>query len=103
MIKTSVSIEEFRVNLADLVGRVMYGNSRVIVKKYNRDAAVLLSIEDYEKLADPAKRFSKKQWQNKFALIDKIKKRISTKEQDALTLAIADAVSQIRAARKNGE
>ncbi|MDP2672125.1 MAG: type II toxin-antitoxin system prevent-host-death family antitoxin [Candidatus Daviesbacteria bacterium] len=34
----------------------MYGQTRVVIKKYNRDAAVLLSVEEYERLVNPAKR-----------------------------------------------
>ena len=100
--KSIVSIDEFRTNLAELIGRVMYGRDRVIIKKYNKDAAVLLSVEEYEKLVDPAKRFSKKQWENKFALIGKIKERIPESNQDILEDEIASAVKKVRADKING-
>lgn len=100
--KNVVSIDELRTNLAELIGRVMYGRDRVVIKKYNRDAAVLLSIEEYEKLADPAKRFSKKQWENKFALMGKIKERIPEADQKVLEDEIANAVKEVRAAKRSG-
>ncbi len=100
--KSVVSIDEFRTNLAELIGRVMYGRDRVVIKKYNRDAAILMSVQEYEELVDPSKRFSKKQWENKFALIDKIKKRISDKDQDILESEIANAVRELRTVRRNG-
>lgn len=53
MINTNtVSIDELRSNLADIVNRVTYANDRVVVKKYNRNAAILISIDEYEKLID---------------------------------------------------
>lgn len=58
MLNNSVSIDEFRSNLAELIGRVMYGSNIIIIKKYNREAAVVLSVEEYEKLLDPTKRLS---------------------------------------------
>ena len=61
MINNTVSIEEFRVNLADFIGRVMYAKDRVVIKKYNRNAAILLGVDDYEKLLDPTKRLSMSQ------------------------------------------
>lgn len=100
--KSVVSIDEFRTNLAELIGRVMYGRDRVVIKKYNRDAAVLLSVDEYEKLIDPAKRFSKKEWDSKFALIDKIKERIPEVDQEVLEDEIAKAVKEVRAAKRNG-
>lgn len=98
--KSVVSIDEFRTNLADLIGRVMYGRDRIVIKKYNRDAAVLLSVEEYEKLVDPAKRFSKSEWENKFVLMDKVKKRIPEVGQDILETEIADTVKEVRAAKR---
>ncbi len=46
MITNSVSIEEFRSNLAELIGRVMYGKDKIVIKKYNREAAILLSLDE---------------------------------------------------------
>lgn len=100
--KSVVSIDEFRTNLAELVGRVMYGKGRVVIKKYNREAAVLLSVDEYQKLVDPAKKFSKKIWESKFALIDRIKERISERDQDVLEAEIASAVKEVRATKRNG-
>lgn len=100
--KNVVSVDEFRTNLAELIGRVMYAKDHVVIKKYNRDAAILMSVEEYEKLVDPTKRFSKKQLESKFALIDKIKDRIKGVDQDVLDSAIANAVKEVRAARRKG-
>lgn len=47
-----VSIDELRSNLADIVNRVTYAKDKVVVKKYNREAAVLISVEEYEELID---------------------------------------------------
>lgn len=101
--KSVVSIDEFRTNLAELIGRVMYGRDRVVIKKYNRDAAVLLSVDEYEKLVDPAKRFSKSEWNSRFALIDKIKERIPEVDQEILETEIIRAIKEVRAAKRKNE
>lgn len=46
----SVSIDELRSNLADIVNRVTYANDRIVVKKYNRDVAVIISLDEYEEV-----------------------------------------------------
>lgn len=102
MLNNPVSIDEFRSNLAELIGRVMYGKDRIVIKKYNREAAVLLSVDEYEKLVDPAKRFSKSKWDSKFAFIDKIKERVLKVDQNVLEAEIANAVAEVRAAKRNG-
>lgn len=100
MLKNTVSIEEFRVNLADLVGRVMYGKDRVIIKKYNRDAAVLLSVDDYEKLLNPTKRLSKSQWSDAVRKLDSIRVDIPEADPDEIQNEVNQAVQEVRAEEK---
>lgn len=100
MINNSVSVDEFRSNLAELIGKVMYGQGRVMIKKYNREAAILLSVDEYEKLIDPTKRFTKKEWVKKFAVIDEIRDRIPTQDQKRLKEDIARAVREVRAEKR---
>ncbi len=98
--KNVVSIDEFRTNLAELIGKVMYAKDQVIIKKYNREAAILLSLEEYERLIDPTKRFTKEQWSKKFRVIDKIRDRIPEQDQEMLEKEIDGAVREVRAAKK---
>lgn len=100
MIKNSVSVDQLRTNLSQLIGQVMYGNDKVIIKKYNREAAVLLSLDEYEKLVDPTKRFTPQDWQKKFSLMDKIKKRVPKNNQESLAADIEQAIVEVRAQKK---
>lgn len=100
--KNIVSIDELRNNLAELIGRVMYGGDRVMIKKYNREAAVLISVKEYEKLVDPTKRFSKSEWEGKFRLIDRIKERLQKLNQKALEAEIYKTVQEVRALKRKG-
>lgn len=101
MLKNSVSIEEFRVNLADLVGRVMYGQDRVVIKKYNRDAAVLISVEDYKKLLDPTKRLSRSEWNKAVQKLESIRKNIPEADPKFIEKEVNQAVREARAEKKN--
>ena len=84
MINNAVSIDELRSNLSEFIGRVMYGKDRVIIKKYNREAAVLLSLDEYEKLMDPTKRLSKSQWGKAVQKLDGIRAKIPKVDQEIL-------------------
>lgn len=100
MTNTSVSIDEFRSNLADMLGRVMYGKNRIIIKKYNREAAVLLSLDEYEKLLDPTKRLTKKSWQESVEKLDKLREDIPDIDPDVLESEVNRAVIEVRAEKK---
>lgn len=101
MLRNIVSIEELRVHLADLIGRVMYGNDRVIIKKYNRDAAILLSVEDYEKLLDPTKRLTKTQWNDAVKKLESIRAAIPDADPKEIQKEVDQAVQEVRDNQNN--
>lgn len=92
-----ISLDDFRKNLSDIVARVMYGNQTVRVQKHNRAGVVVISEQEYEYLKDPRKRFSsKKDWDKLFVLADKVKNRISAKDQQILEKIIDEEVKAVR-------
>jgi prevent-host-death family protein len=100
MLQTPISVDEFRNNLSEYIGRVAYGRDSIIIKKYNKNAAILLNIDEYERLADPRKRFSKGEWDSMFKRLDKIRDRISIEDQDKLEADIDRAVREVRAEKR---
>ncbi len=96
--KATVSLDEFRKNLSDIVGRVMYGNQTVLVQKHNRTGVVVISEREYESLKDPRKRFtSKEEWDKLFTLTDKVRNRMSATDQKELEKIIDEEVAVTRA------
>jgi len=96
-----VSLDEFRKNLSDIVGRVMYANQIVLVQKHNRAGVVVISEQEYENLKDPRKRFSSKDdWDKLFIFTDKVRDRMSVKEQEGLEAVIDGEVKAVRAQRQ---
>ncbi|RKY07576.1 MAG: hypothetical protein DRP56_05470 [Planctomycetota bacterium] len=47
---TTISMSEIRLKLSELANRVIYGGERVVVKKNNKPAFALVSVEDMELL-----------------------------------------------------
>jgi prevent-host-death family protein len=93
---TQVSIEEFRANLADLVGRVMYSHEAVVITKYKREAAVLISAAEYERLLDPTKRLTKRQWQTQVRKLETARCQVKDIDPDELEGLINKAVTEVR-------
>ena len=95
--KATVSLDEFRKNLSDIVGKVMYGNQTVLVQKHNRTGVVVMSEQEYESLRDPRKRFASKQaWDKLFVLTNKVRDRMSPKDQAKLEKIIDEEVKAVR-------
>ena len=99
-VTTQVSIEEFRIHLADLIGKVMYGHETVAITRYKRQAAILISAVEYERLLDPTKRLTKRQWQAQVRKLEVARRSVQEVDPDELEALVDRAVSEFRA-RKN--
>lgn len=95
-----VSVDEFRTNLANFIGRVMYGNDRVVIKKYNKEAAVLLSASEYERLLDPTKRLSKDEWDKTVLELENLTKSVPSVKPEILEREISKAIKEVRAEKR---
>ena len=96
----TVSVDELRSNLADIVNRVTYANDRVVVKKHNRNVAMIISLDEYEKLMDPTKRLSKREWRASVKKLDAFRSKIPKFNPEEMEKAIDEAVHEVRAERK---
>lgn len=95
--KAVISLDEFRKNLSDIVGRVMYGNQIVLVQKHNKTGIVVISEKEYESLKDPRKRFSSQEdWDKLFIMTDKVRDRMSVKDQEDLEKVVDEEVKALR-------
>ncbi len=93
-----VSLDEFRKNLSDIVGNVMYGNQTVLVQKHNRTGVVVISEKEYESLRDPRKRFTSHQdWDKLFVLTDKVRNTMSENNQKTLEKIVDEEIKIVRA------
>jgi antitoxin YefM len=99
----AVSIDELRSNLADIVNRVTYAKDRIVVKKYNRDAAIIISLDEYERLIDPTKRLSDIEWKNRVKKLDKIRAGMPQFDPQEMEKAIDETVDEVRVEKKASE
>ncbi len=95
-----VSIDELRTNLADIINRVTYANDMVVVRKYNKDAAIIISLDEYEKLMDPTKRLSEKEWSDSFKKLDEFRAKIPKMDPQEMDKIIDEAVAEVRTEKK---
>lgn len=96
----TVSIDELRSNLADIVNRVTYAKDRVVVKKHNRNVAMIISLDEYEKIMDPTKRLSRDEWNKHAKKLDNIRSKIPSYDPGELDRVIDEEIKAYRAAKR---
>lgn len=95
----TLPLKEVRDQLSDLVSRVAYGEQKIVITKFGKPVAALVTFDDYEKIMNPAKRFTQKEWDKGFEFITKAReasKDVSCEEADKI---IEREVAKVRSAK----
>lgn len=92
----TLPLKDVREQLSDLVSRVAYGDQKVVITKFGKPVAALVTLEDYEKITNPAKRFSKAEWDKGFSFMDKARTNTKNYPQEKVERAIDQAVRKVR-------
>jgi len=96
----TLTLKNVREQLSDLVSRVAYGDQKVVITKFGKPIAALVTFNDYEKIMNPAKRFTKEEWDKGFAFMDKARANTKKYPQEEVQKAIDQAVSEVRQSKR---
>ena len=96
----TLPLKAVRDQLSDLVSRVAYGDQKVVITKFGKPVAALVTFDDYEKIMDPAKRFTKEEWDKGFSLMDKARANTKKYSQEEVEQAIDKAMSDVRQSKR---
>lgn len=96
----TLALKDVREQLSDLISRVAYGDQKVVITKFGKPVAALVTFEDYEKIMNPAKRFTKEEWDRGFSLMDKARASTKNYPQKEVEQAIDKAVSEVRQSKR---
>ena len=96
----TLPLKDVRDQLSDLVSRVAYGDQKVVITKFGKPVAALVTFEDYEKIMNPAKRYTKEEWNKGFSLMDKARANTKKYPQKEVKEAIDKAVNGIRQSKR---
>ncbi|TAK30922.1 MAG: type II toxin-antitoxin system Phd/YefM family antitoxin [Chloroflexota bacterium] len=89
MLTKRMSARDARANFADLLGLVYYTKEAVIVEKKGKPVAVVISTEDYERLA--------KEREQDWAVVEKVRERNADKDPDEV---LCDVTAEVEAVRQ---
>ncbi len=93
-------LKNVREQLSDLISRVAYADQKVVITKFGKPVAALVTFDDYEKIMNPVKRFTKEEWNKGFSLLGKARANTKNYSQKEVEKAIKQAVSKIRQSRR---
>lgn len=96
----TLPLKDVREQLSDLVSRVAYGDQKVVITKFGKPVAALVTFEDYERIMNPAKRFTKEEWDKGFSLMDKARANTKKYPREEVEQAIDEAVSKVRQSKR---
>lgn len=96
----TLTLKDVRNQLSDLVSKVAYGDQKVVITKFGKPIAALVTLKDYEKLMNPAKRFSESEWNKGFSLLDKARKNTKNYPQEEVRQVVCQAVNEVRGLKR---
>lgn len=92
----TLTLKNVRDQLSDLISKVAYGDQKVVITKFGKPVAALVTYDDYEKIINPAKRFTKEEWEKGFEFIDKARKASKNVSSKKAQRIIAEAIREVR-------
>jgi len=96
----TLPLKDVRDQLSDLVSRVAYGDQKVVITKFGKPVAALVTFEDYEKIMNPGKRYTKEEWEKGFSLMDKARTNTNQSPQEEVEKAIDKAVNEVKKSKR---
>ncbi|HUD44492.1 MAG TPA: type II toxin-antitoxin system Phd/YefM family antitoxin [Patescibacteria group bacterium] len=97
----TVTLKEVRTQLSDLIAKVAFGQKNVVITRFGKPVAAIVTYEEYEKMMNPRKRFATQEdWDKGFRLMDKMRentKKYSPKEVQEI---IDEAVKEVRSKKR---
>jgi|SRR3989344_2724487 len=96
----TIPLKEVREQLSELISKVAYGNQKVVITKFGKPVAALVTFDDYERITNPAKRFTPQEWNKGFKLMDKARTNTKKYPQKEVEQAIDQAVSEVRESKR---
>ena len=95
-----LSIKDTRNRLADVVNQVAISGDVFVITKFGKPIAALVTFDDYKKIMNPAKRYTKEEWDKGFALMDKARSNTKKYPQKEIEKAIGQAIKEVRESKR---
>src|SRR5687767_5095913 len=101
MMSQTVTLKEVREQLSELVAKAAFGAQKIVITRFGKPAAALISYDEYERLMNPRKRSSSlNEWEKGFQLIDKMGENTNHDPPEQAEAAVNQAVKEVRQSKR---
>lgn len=91
-----VSAQDARNKFSEILNTAVFGKKNIVITRFDKPQAVLMDYAEYERLMNPRKRFTAKEWETGFRVFDRIRARNKNKRTKQLEKAVDEAVKKVR-------
>jgi len=99
MTTTQVSIGQVKRDISELVNRVAFGNERIVLTSRGKPKAVIISIDDFERLDAEKHGQRQKEWKNWLAENNKLNDAITQRRKEVGLTDEIDLDAALKASR----
>jgi len=92
----TIAAQDARNKFAEVLNTAIYGSTNVIVTRFNKPQAVIISYREYERLMNPRSRFTPDEWDKGFKVFDRIRAKNKSIASSQIEKGIRQAVKAVR-------
>ncbi len=96
----TLPLKQVRDQLSDLVSKVAYADQKVVITKFGKPVAALVTFDEYKKIMNPANGYSQEEWDKGFAFMDKARANTKKYPQKDVEQTIVQVVKQVRQSKR---
>ena len=92
----TVSAQDVRNKFAEVLNTAVYGNTNIVITRFNKPQAVIMNYKEYERLMNPRLRFTAKEWEDGFKIFDRLRAKTGNIPPKQVEKPVNEAVEEVR-------
>lgn len=92
----TVSAQDVRNKFAEVLNTAVYGSTNIVITRFNKPQAVIMSYKEYERLMNPRLRFTAKEWEKGFKVFDRIRAKNKNVPLKEIEKGVEEAIAEVR-------
>lgn len=91
-----VSAQDMRNKFAEVLNTAIYGSTNVIITRFNKPQAVIVSYKEYERLMNPRSRLTSDEWEKGFVVFDQVRAKNKGISPGRIEKGVKQAIEAVR-------
>lgn len=92
----TVAAQDVRNKFSEILNTAIYGSTDIIVTRFNKPQAVIVSYKEYKRLMNPQSHFTKAEWKRGFEIFDTIRAKNKNIPASEIEKGVRKAIKAVR-------